>query len=253
MSLQGTTVLVTGAGGGSGAATAKAFLANGYRVIAGDLLAPTWETEYEECLMRVQMDISCEETVNKIVRDTADAGHPIQVLVNNAGVAIGAPIQQMSTEIWNKNLTINTTGTFFCTRAVVSILLEMGLPGSVINIASVAGKNGFANTAAYCASKAGIIGMTRGLAVELGPKDITVNAICPGSVDTPMIQRVIDGISSSTGEEKSAVRCRMESSIPMNRFQKPEDIAALALFLASDGARNISGESINLDGGVVRD
>ena len=253
MSLQGKTVLVTGAGGGSGAATAKAFLANGYRVIAGDLVTPSWETEYEDRLVRVQMDISCEEIVNKIVRDSAEAGYPVQVLVNNAGVAIGSPIQTMSTEIWNKNLTINTTGTFFCTRAVVSILLEKGLPGSIINIASVAGKNGFSNTAAYCASKAGIIGMTRGLAVELGPNDITVNAICPGSVDTPMIQRVIDDISSRTGEDKSVVRRRMESTIPMNRFQQPEDIAALALFLASDGARNISGESINLDGGVVRD
>lgn len=253
MSLQGTTVLVTGAGSGSGAATAKAFLANGYRVIAGDLFAPTWEAECEDRLLRVQMDIINEDTVNKIVCDSSDAGFPIQVLVNNAGVAIGAPIQEMSTEIWNKNLTINTTGTFFCTRAVVSILLDKRLPGSIINIASVAGKNGFSNTAAYCASKAGIIGMTRGLAVELGPNDITVNAICPGSVDTPMIQRVIDDIASETGEERSVIRRRMESTIPMNRFQQPKDIAALALFLASDAARNISGESINLDGGVVRD
>lgn len=253
MSLQEKTVLVTGAGGGSGAATAKAFLVNGYRVIAADLAAPTWETAYEDRLERAAMDVSSEEAVNALVRGAADAGHPIQVLVNNAGVAIGAPIQQMSTEMWNKNLSVNTTGTFFCTRAVVSILLEKKLCGSIINIASVAGKNGFANTAAYCASKAGIIGMTRGLAVELGANDITVNAICPGSVDTPMIQRVIDGISSDTGEDKSVVRRRMESSIPMNRFQKPEDIAALAVFLASDGARNISGESINLDGGVVRD
>lgn len=253
MSLNGATVLVTGAGGGSGEATAKAFLRAGYSVIAGDLQVPAWETEYESQLTRVKMDISQEDEVNDVVRRAAESGHPIQILVNNAGVAIGVPIEQMSTEIWNKNLSVNATGTFFCTRAVVSILLEKGLPGSIINIASIAGKNGFANTAAYCASKAGVIGMTRGLAAELGPKDITVNAICPGSVDTPMIQRVIDGICADTGEDQSTVRRRMESSIPMNRFQKPADIAALALFLASDGARNINGEAINLDGGVVRD
>ena len=253
MSLSGTTVLVTGAGGGSGETTARAFLHAGYPVIAGDLQVPVWETEYESLLTRVKMDISQEDQVNDVVRCAVESGHPIQILINNAGVAIGVPIEQMSTEIWNKNLSVNATGTFFCTRAVVSILLEKGLPGSIINIASIAGKNGFANTAAYCASKAGVIGMTRGLAAELGPRDITVNAICPGSVDTPMIQRVINGISADTGEDKRTVRRRMESSIPMNRFQKPEDIAALALFLASDGARNISGEAINLDGGVVRD
>ena len=237
MSLSGTTVLVTGAGGGSGETTARAFLHAGYPVIAGDLQVPVWETEYESLLTRVKMDISQEDQVNDVVRCAVESGHPIQILINNAGVAIGVPIEQMSTEIWNKNLSVNATGTFFCTRAVVSILLEKGLPGSIINIAS----------------KAGVIGMTRGLAAELGPRDITVNAICPGSVDTPMIQRVINGISADTGEDKSTVRRRMESSIPMNRFQKPEDIAALALFLASDGARNISGEAINLDGGVVRD
>lgn len=253
MSIQQSTVLITGAGGGSGAATAKAFLARGYRVIAGDLRTPDWETDFEDQLQRVQLDVTDEAAIDRLVAQAEADGTPIQVLVNNAGIAIGVPIQDMTTEIWMKNLAVNTTGTFFCTRAVVRVLLKNHLVGSIINIASVAGKNGFADTAAYCASKAGIIGFTRGLAAELGPKDITVNAICPGSVDTPMIQRVIDDIAKDSGDPEDMIRERMVASIPMKRFQTPEDIAALAVFLGSDYARNINGESINLDGGAVRD
>ena len=131
MSLSGTTVLVTGAGGGSGETTARAFLHAGYPVIARDLQVPVWETEYESLLTRVKMDISQEDQVNDVVRCAVESGHPIQILINNAGVAIGVPIEQMSTEIWNKNLSVNATGTFFCTRAVLPILLLTVLPRPV--------------------------------------------------------------------------------------------------------------------------
>ena len=117
----------------------------------------------------------------------------------------------------------------------------------------LAGKNGFANSSGYCASKAAVIGFTRALAAELGGYDITVNAVCPGSVATPMIEEVIQNISANTGMSKDEARTMMESGIPLKRFQQPEDVAQLVCFLASDAAKNISGESINLDGGVVRD
>ena len=132
-------------------------------------------------------------------------------------------------------------------------MLKRGAAGRIINISSIAGKNGFPNSSAYCASKAAVIGFTRSLAAELGDKDITVNAICPGSVATPMIESVIDTIAANTGMSRTDVRTMMESGIPMKRFQTPEDVASLVLFLASDLAGNISGESLNLDGGVVRD
>ena len=113
MSLSGTTVLVTGAGGGSGETTARAFLHAGYPVIAGDLQVPVWETEYESLLTRVKMDISQEDQVNDVVRCAVESGHPIQILINNAGVAIGVPIEQMSTEIWNKKSVRQCHGDFF--------------------------------------------------------------------------------------------------------------------------------------------
>ena len=249
------TVMITGAGRGIGEACAKAFLTAGYYVIAAGRTAPAWEVpdDQEAHLERIALDGRDEEAVDAAFSKADSEGRTVRALVNNAGVSIGAPIGKMTTEIWRENFRVNTDGTFFCTRAAVRILLERELSGSVINIASVAGKNGFSDTSAYCAAKAAVIGFTRGLAAELGKNDITVNAICPGSVETPMIRGVIDELARAGREEKEAVRARMEGSIPMKRFQKPEDVAALALFLASDGARNISGESINLDGGAVRD
>ncbi len=150
-------------------------------------------------------------------------------------------------------MAVNATGTFLCTREVVKRLLKRGKEGRIINIASIAGKNAFPGSPAYCASKAAVIGFTRSLAVELAPKGIHVNAICPGSLDTEMIQDVIESIAAGSGRDKADVRASMEKSIPTGRFQAPQEVAALCLFLSSDSAKSINGEAINLDGGVVRD
>ena len=174
-------------------------------------------------------------------------------MVNNAGIAIEGAVQDYSLDTWNKVLSVNATGTFLCTREMVRGLFSRKQSGRIVNIASIAGKNGFPNSPAYCASKAAVIGLTRSLAIELGSHDITVNAICPGSVDTPMIRSVIDRISANSGKTEEEVRASMVSGIPMKRFQTPDDVANLCVFLASDLSRNINGETINLDGGVVRD
>ena len=159
----------------------------------------------------------------------------------------------MTLNDWERMFAVNCTGTFLCTRAVVRNLLANKAPGSVINIASVGGKNAFPSQSHYCASKAAVIGFTRSLAVELGPAGIRVNAICPGSIDTPMLSRVAEDIAENTGQPLEQVKKSMVMSIPLRRLQEPEDVARLALFLASDDAANINGESINLDGGMVRD
>lgn len=246
------TVMVTGAGGGSGKAIAKAFLEAGAHVVAADLKYPDWESP-SEYFFPVAMDVSDEAAVLRTVDLGCEKFGGIDILVNNAGIAMESPIQDFQLDIWNKIFAVNVTGSFLCTRAVVKNLLKRKATGRIINISSIAGKNGFPNSSAYCASKAAVIGFTRSLAAELGDKDITVNAICPGSVATPMIESVIDTIVANTGMDRPAVRTMMESGIPMKRFQTPEDVAALVLFLASDMAKNISGESLNLDGGVVRD
>lgn len=246
------TVLVTGAGGGSGEAIAKSFLAYGAYVIATDLYAPQWECDMEERLQRTAMDVTDENAVNRVFADAQKAECMINILVNNAGVSIGGPVGGMSTETWYKNINTNVTGAFFCIRAAVAPMME-AREGRIINIGSIAGKNGFPNLCAYGASKAAIIGMTRSLAVELGPYNITVNTVCPGTVDTPMIQKLIRSISEKTGMSYHEIKKGMEREIPMGRLQEAQDIANMVAFLASDMAKNINGESMNVDGGAVRD
>ena len=242
------TVLVTGAGAGAGRAIAEGFLKTGATVIATDIKAPEWDYPDKSRLIRAAMDVTDEEAIKSIV-----TGAGINVLINNAGQSISKPVQDVELAEWRKIYDVNATGTFICTREVVRGLVKTGKPGRIINIASIAGKNAFANSSPYCAAKAGVIGFTRSLALELGPRGITVNAICPGSIDTAMIQGVIDNISKQSGRGKADVRVAMENSIPTRRFQQPCEVADLCIFLASDAAKSINGESINLDGGVVRD
>jgi len=245
-------VLVTGAGGGSGEAIARKFLANNAIVIAADLKAPAWG-EKTDAFYPVEMDVSDEDPVNKTVQAYCEKLGGIDILINNAGIAIESPLIRFSFETWKKIFSVNADGTFLCTKAAVKSMVARKIEGRVINIASIAGKNGFPNSSGYCASKAAVIGFTRALAAELGQYGITVNAICPGSVATPMIESVIDTISANSGLDRREVRRSMESGIALKRFQQPEDVADLVCFLASDYARNINGESMNLDGGVVRD
>lgn len=245
-------VMVTGAGGGSGKAIAQKFYDEGAVVIAADLKAPTWMNENERFYPEA-CNVGDETQVNTVVSKYGEKYGCIDILVNNAGISIEAPLTDFDYSTWKKIFTVNTDGVFLCTRAVVRTMIENKKGGKIVNIGSIAGKNGFANSSAYCASKAAVIGFTRALAVELGPYDINVNALCPGSVATPMIEAVIDNITANTGMSREEARNMMESGIPLKRFQETEDVANLVCFLASEEARNISGESMNLDGGVIRD
>ena len=253
--MKNLVVFVTGAGRGSGEAIAKLFLKNGAVVAATDLATPSWSVEEnEENLIRLAVDVSDEKAVEDAVKFVNSKTTGINVLINNAGIAKpDCPVTEETTAALEKMFKVNVEGVFFTVRAVARDLIKKGEPGAIVNVASVAGKNGFQGSSLYGATKAAVIGFTRNLAPELGPHDITVNAICPGSVDTPMIVGVMENISKNTGMSLPEVRKMMESGIPMRRFQTPSDVADLCYFLASDGARNISGESMNLDGGSVRD
>ncbi len=248
-------VFVTGAGRGSGEAIAKRFLSEGAVVVASDLHKPEWDAgAYEKNLMRYELDVSDGDAVKRVIEEVNSKTSGINVLVNNAGAAKpDCPIALETSEAFEKLFRINVEGVFFTVREVVGNLQKNKKPGAIINISSVAGKNGFQGSSLYGATKAAVIGFTRCLAAELGPSDITVNAICPGSVDTPMLASVIEGIAKKSGKTVAEARTMMEGGIPMRRLQTPDDVAAFCSFLASDGARNINGESMNLDGGSVRD
>lgn len=252
MKFDGKVVLVTGAADGSGKAIARRFLAEGATVVAADLKEIEWDAgAYENRLIRKTMDVSSAASVDANL-STDERTREISILVNNAGIAPEAGLLDTSDELWDKIFAVNAKGTFICSRYVARQMKESGQAGAIINISSIAGRNAFAGASAYCASKAAVIGFTRSLALELGPSGIRVNAVCPGSVDTAMIRGVIHNIAGKTGMSLEATRAMMEESIPLKRFQDPEDVAALVVFLASEDARNINGETINLDGGVVR-
>ncbi len=246
-------VVVTGASQGCGRAIAEAFLKASYTVVGLSRKAPDWGEACGGRFLAFACDVSSEEQVDRVL-DEAEAklGRPIQILVNNAGISCASPVQSDTLEHWEREFAVNSTGVFLCTRHIVRRLLEESLPGRIINISSIAGRSAFPNLSAYSASKAAVIGFTRSLAVELGPKDITVNAICPGSVETEMFRGVLKRLAAEAGRPLEEIVRAQSSGIPLQRFQQPEDVAELAFFLASEGARNINGEVINLDGGVVR-
>lgn len=247
------TAIITGAGRGIGKTIAEHFLKSGYQVVACSRKKPGWSTSHADRLLRVACDVSDEQSVMEMVRHGISKFGRIHVLVNNAGIFMGGSVVEDTAEIYQKVLAVNVIGTFLTTREVLRDMYANGTEGRIINIASIAGKNAFADAGAYCASKAAVIGFTRSIAQECGPRGITANAICPGSVYTPMLEGVMARIQASTDQAKERVRNDMEASIPIRCFQAPEDIAQLCLFLASDGAKNINGEAINIDGGMVRD
>jgi NAD(P)-dependent dehydrogenase (short-subunit alcohol dehydrogenase family) len=172
------------------------------------------------------------------------------ILVNNAGVAESAPLTKTPDEMWRRHIEINLSGTFYCTRAALPAMIERGW-GRVINVASVAGKTGAPYIAAYSASKHGVLGLTRSAALEVATKGVTVNAICPGYVDTDMTTRALENIEATTGRSAAQSLEAIRNTSPQRRLIEPEEVAALALLLASHEGRGINGQAINVDGGGV--
>jgi NAD(P)-dependent dehydrogenase (short-subunit alcohol dehydrogenase family) len=250
--------LITGGGRGIGRAIALAFAREGAS------LAVCARTENE--VQRVAEEIKSECGVRAIhaVCDVADVesvhaafsrvveefGRGADILVNNAGIAESSSFVKSSDEFWQRHLAINLSGTFYCMRAALPAMLERGW-GRIINISSIAGKTGAAYIAAYSASKHGVLGLTRSCALEVATKGITVNAICPGYVDTDMTERAIKNITAKTGKPADESRAFLEQLSPQQRLITSEEVAALALLLASEEGRGINGQAINIDGGSV--
>ena len=250
--------LITGGGRGIGRAVAFAFASEGARV---GLVART-ESEVKSVAEEIReahgvvatfrsCDVSDAEAVARTFSSIAETlGDEIGILVNNAGIAESAPFLKTSDELWHRTIAVNLTGTFNCTRQTLPSMIERGW-GRVINIASIAGKVGGPYIAAYSASKHAVLGLTRSVALEVASKGVTVNAVCPGYVETDMTWRGVENISARTGRSKDEALDAIKRTSPQNRLVTPEEVAALVLLLASEDGRGITGQAINIDGGTV--
>ncbi len=258
MKLENRIALITGGGRGIGRAIALAFASEGAQVAVAarsfeqvEQVAREITDKFSRRALPVVCDVSEVASVEKLFQDFNESfGRGPDILVNNAGIAESAPLTKTTDDLWRRHLAINLNGTFYCTRAALPQMIARGW-GRVINIASVAGKTGAPYIAAYSASKHGVLGLTRSVALEVALKGITVNAICPGYVDTEMTTRGIENITKKTGLSADQAMEAIRKLSPQNRIIEPEEVAALALLLASDEGRGINGQAINVDGGSV--
>lgn len=258
MKLNGKLALITGGGRGIGRAVAFAFAAEGAHIAVASRttdevgrVALQISNEFDVTTTAVDCDVAKRASVERMFEIVENHfGRKVEILVNNAGVAESAPLTKTDDEMWRKHLSINLDGTFYCTRRALPAMLETGW-GRIINIASIAGKTGAPYIAAYAASKHGVLGLTRVAALEVASKGVTVNAICPGYVDTPMTTRAVENITARTTQDEKEARGMLERMNPQNRLVTSEEVAALAVLLASGAGRGINGQAINIDGGTV--
>ena len=251
--LNGKTALITGGGRGIGREIALTFARHGARIAVAARTAEQVEQvagEIGNNSIAVVCDVSDPESVTRMFSDMRERLGDADILVNNAGIAESATIVNTTDELWHRHLSINLSGTFYCTRAALPAMLKKGW-GRVINVASIAAKTGAPYIAAYSASKHGVLGLTRSIALEVATTGVTVNAICPGYVDTEMVSRGVEQITKKTGRTAEEALDTLKKMSPQNRLVTPEEVAAIALLLASDEGRGINGQGINVDGGTV--
>jgi NAD(P)-dependent dehydrogenase (short-subunit alcohol dehydrogenase family) len=244
MRLQQKVAIITGSAQGIGRQIAARFVEEGARVVIADLNeAQARVTAGEITAARgeaiaVRVDVGDACSVNAMVQEVRARFGRIDVLVNNAGIGLNKPVLTTTLAEWDANLRVNLTGTFLCGQAVAQIMVEQG-SGRIVNIASISGQRGGVGRAAYGASKAGVILLTKVMAVELGPLGVPVNAVSPGPVDT----------EQSRGTHTPATRQAYYDRIPLKRYGSGEEIAAGVVFLASEESSFVNGAILNVDGG----
>jgi NAD(P)-dependent dehydrogenase (short-subunit alcohol dehydrogenase family) len=244
MNLSGKRALITGGGSGVGADLARGFAAAGAEVvIAGRRLEALQAIVASNPAIRaITADVSREDDVKNLF---AAAG-AIDIIVANAGAADSAPLARTSLEQWNVALTVNLTGVFLTFREGLN---QLNGWGRLIAVSSMAGLKGYAYVAPYVAAKHGVVGLTRSLALEVAKKPITVNAICPGFLDTEMTRRSVATIMKKTGRSHAEALASLTAHNPQERLIAPSEVTATALWLCSPGAESVNGQAIALSGG----
>ena len=252
--LNSKIALITGGGRGIGRAIALAFAREGARVVVSSRTADQVEAVAKEIggeAVALVCDVADPDSVNTLFsRAQQVLGRGPDILVNNAGIAESATLVNTDDELWHRHLNTNLSGTFYCTRAALPSMIQKRW-GRIINVASIAGKTGAPYISAYAASKHGVLGLTRSVAHEVATVGITANAICPGYVDTEMVSRGIEKIKSRTGRSEEEALETLKNMSPQHRLVTVEEVAAVALLLASDEGRGINGQAINVDGGSL--
>jgi D-sorbitol dehydrogenase (acceptor) len=249
--------LITGAGGGIGLAVTKAYLGEGARCTAVDLgAAPTAELQallasHPQQLQYVSADVSRADSIAAMMASARARFGTISVLFNNAAVFDLAPLLEADERSYQRIFDVNVKGLFFTMQAVLKQMVADGVKGSVINLASQAGRRGEALVAHYCASKAAVISYTQSAALAMAPHGIRVNGISPGVVDTPMWAHVDALFAKAEGLQLGEKKKAVGLAVPLGRMGLPEDIAGAAVFLASPASAYITAQTLNVDGGNV--
>ena len=254
--LTGRKALVTGGGRGIGLAIVRAFVREGAQVAVTDLELAAAEAaagEHGGRARAFRLDVTDGAETERAFDKALDWMQGLDLVAANAGISTMNRVVALSEEEWDSNMAVNAKGVFLTNREAVRRFLASGTEGVIVNTASLAGKIGAPLLAHYAASKFAVVGFTQSLAKEVGEHGIRVNAICPGFVRTSMQEREIVWEGELRGMSPDAVREEYVSATPLGRIEEPEDIAEIAVFLASDLSRFLTGESINASGGVLMD
>jgi NAD(P)-dependent dehydrogenase (short-subunit alcohol dehydrogenase family) len=253
--LAGRHAVVTGASRGIGASIAAALAAQGMLVSLFGRDAAALKTVAARLggsahAEAIAVQVSDADSVQAAFATARDRFGPVDVLINNAGQAASAKFTDTDALLWNQLMAVNVTGTYLCTRQAVPDMLEGGF-GRIVNIASTAGLRGAAYISAYAASKHAVIGLTRSLALEYAARNITVNAVCPGYVDTDIVKGAIANIMTKTGRSAAEALGTLVATNPQRRLIEPAEVAETVLWLCRPGSESVTGQSIVLSGGEV--
>jgi len=253
--LAGRVAIVTGAGQGIGRGIALSLAKAGADVVVNDITLSTAEDTAREVSalgrrsLVVHTDVSHAAQVNQMVEHVLEELGDIHILVNNAGIAIPAHITELSEDTWDRTMAVNLKSMFLCSKAVAPIMMDRKY-GKIVNLSSKSGKKGGLWLTAYCASKFGVIGFTQSLAFDLAPYGINVNAICPGTVFTPLWDNVLkEAYAKKLNMDADQVRDYYTSKIPLGREVTMDEIGNVVVFLCSDESSYMTGQAINITGG----